>query len=538
MVVSAPSQPFQSVFDNVGAQGSRFDAQLSPSDIYVAFLSKADLSTSDSQTPGYDVLFELVPIEWVVNVLVVSSSDTKYPIPQSPATLYHMQEIEPNALLQALGLKSDDDLAEGSWYYLKLVKGSTPPLVGDLYDPDLDMKGMPKFTGSPEDYQEYTLMGAQLVAIPTLTSVGIDWFGKPPKSPDVAETFGTGGTGGTGGIMGMPIVADNDQLIRKRLRGRSSSLACPTVKMRRVQPPPVPPVASVGVMDVGIGNCNMLLDQGPDPLIYYDIGFPLFFYRDSAPPGLTPAAWLGPILTNNATGNLVTVVLSHWDWDHWRLGRIASMQNHPWIVPRQPFGFAANNFFLTLTNVQVYAGAAVANGNGYTVYRCVPPPGSPPAVVLNNSGLALRLDIRLPSTGLIVHSLYVTADANFTSLPVAVQGDTAAIVAVHHGSNNHGAAANLPAPDPRYPGTGRVVYSYGVRAANGRHPYGFPVAAAVAAYQASGWTAERSTAEGANINAAPPAVLNRGNNRMGDPTLLGPAYANTAFSAFPNGLNS
>lgn len=135
-----PGQSWNSLFGNVGSQGGKFNTPLSPSNTYLAFLSKADL---DDVANVYDILFELVPVEWAANVLAVSAGDTEYPAPLSPATLYAMQNVDPPTLLAMLGLESDDDLAEGSWYFLQLEPGSTGKLTGDLYDPDIDMQGIP-----------------------------------------------------------------------------------------------------------------------------------------------------------------------------------------------------------------------------------------------------------------------------------------------------------------------------------------------------------------------------------------------------------
>jgi hypothetical protein len=382
----------------------------------------------------------------------------------------------------------------------------------------------PGDTNGPVDHGTYTLTAAMPLTIPSISKGVIDWF-------TAARAIGR--------VFPSKLANTYKDRLRLRISKRFLRARRPLYRLKvvkRLHPPPPPTVTAVGVMDVGIGNCNMLLDQNFDPLIYYDIGLPLFFYGNSAPPGLRAAGWAGPILNNNTTGALVPVILSHWDWDHWRLGRAANMQNHPWLVPNQVRGPAANNFFLTLTNVQVYGGAAFTFGPDYTIYQCNPPGPAVGAFLLNNSGIALRMDILLPTADPNAHSLYLTGDANFTSLPFPVMFDTVAIVAVHHGSNNHGAAANLPAQAGGYAGHGRIAYSYGVRP-NGNHPYGFPVPAAVAAYQAAGWTVENSTAEGVNINNAPPAVGNRGNIRVGNQTPLNAAYNATAFFAFPNWIN-
>lgn len=389
---------------------------------------------------------------------------------------------------------------------------------------------------APRDHGTYTLVAATPLTIPTMTKGVIDWFTPaPPSDTATAATLGA--------KVDAKVVRDYTPILRSRIAKRYLPPACPYYKLKAVRkppvppPPPPPPVSAVGVMDVGIGNCNMLLDQNLDPMAYYDVGLPLFFYGNSAPAGLRAPAWAGPILNNHTTGVAVPVILSHWDWDHWRLGRVANMQNHAWLIPHQARGPAANNFLHTLTNVVVYGGAPATVGAGYMIFQCNPAGAAVGAFLLNNSGLALRMDILLPTADATVHSLYLTADANFSSLPFPAAANTTAIVTVHHGSNNHGAAADLPAQAAGYVNNGRIAYSYGVRL-NGTHPYGFPVAQTVTAYHNAGWTQVRSTAEGPNINHAPPAVGGRGNIRMGNPVGLNPAaYGATAFFAFPNGIN-
>jgi hypothetical protein len=184
----------------------------------------------------------------------------------------------------------------------------------------------------------------------------------------------------------------------------------------------------------------------------------------------------------------------------------------------------------------VYGGAAFTVTPNYTLYQCAPAASAAGAVLLNNSGLAMQMNILLPTGDPTVHSLYLTGDANFNSLPFPTTADITAVVAVHHGSNNHGAAANLPAQAANYAGNGRIAYSYGVRPTN-THPYGFPNPGAVLAYGNAGWTQLRSTAEGANLYHAPPAGAGRGNIRMGNQAGLNAAYNATAFFAFPNAIN-
>lgn len=306
--------------------------------------------------------------------------------------------------------------------------------------------------------------------------------------------------------------------------------------------PPAPAVSAVGVMDIGQGNCNMLIGQPggggtADVLAYYDTGYPLFFYYSSLPPTMRFGAqqYAGPI-RNNQPNNL-RVILSHWDWDHWRLGAVAALNNLQWTVPNQPVGPATANFFRTLANVNtINAGTPPVGGPGNsTIYCCFPSVNPVPiAMIMNNTGLALSVPMVLPSTLTAVRQAVLTGDANFNSVPLTLltRANMTGIIAVHHGSNAHGAAQNLPAPVANI--DGRIAYSYGITT-NGNHAYGFPALAAVAAYQNGGWTADRSTAEGQNINLAGQA--NRGNVLMGRNVAMLAAYNNTAFATFPNQLN-
>lgn len=133
--MSSPGQSWNSLFQNVGGQGSQFNGPISKSGRYYAFLSKADL---DETTGTFDVFFELLPFEWAENA-ILSGLDVDLPPPLSPEIVYHVPSADPSALLSMLGLKTADNLAEGSWYLLQLAPG-TGGISGDLYDPNIDTK--------------------------------------------------------------------------------------------------------------------------------------------------------------------------------------------------------------------------------------------------------------------------------------------------------------------------------------------------------------------------------------------------------------
>ncbi|MCO4090638.1 MAG: hypothetical protein HEQ34_01620 [Sphingorhabdus sp.] len=293
-------------------------------------------------------------------------------------------------------------------------------------------------------------------------------------------------------------------------------------------PPPPPIIAAIAVNDIGIGNCNMLIDTVGEPVVYYDCGYPLWFFVSSAPANIrvgTPA-YQGPIL-QNANNNL-RIILSHWDWDHYRYAAITGLIHLPIYAPTQPMGPATTNFAKALRNLVLHQpNISMVSGAAYDIYLCMPPAGMPPAALLNNSGLALRVPSLLPIADANPHDVILTGDANYATMPVAAFNNVNGVVAVHHGSNAHGAGTPPPRPAATPPGAN--VYSYGITAAMNR-PYNFPVQAAVNAYGNAGWARMAATPEAPILGA--PTVIHRGNIRIGNHIALPAAYRNTAFWPF------
>lgn len=384
------------------------------------------------------------------------------------------------------------------------------------------------------NYGTYQLKSAQLISLPGVGNPGSPYA--PVNNQTVQPV----------GLLGGP----NRRKLNFRYHpyGRNApanvvpppAIPLPVPPPIPLPPPLAPPISSIGIMDIGIGNCNLLFDQNIEPVTYFDTGYPLFFYYSTIPNTMRfgNPAYIGPI-PQNIAGNL-NVVLSHWDWDHWRLGHVAGLQGLNWLVPNQNLGPSATNFYnsIPVLNRQVYGGAPVSVFPNYTLYQCTVAPGSPPAVIQNNTGIAMSVQTNLPTADLAWHAVLLTADANCNTVGIAAGAlALTGILAVHHGSNNAGAAMGLPAPAAGYLATGRIAYSYGINPATGYHPYGFPVPAAILAWQAQGWTVQRSTAEGPFLNNVPPALGNRGNIRVANNTALNAAYNGFAFFNFPNTLN-
>jgi hypothetical protein len=296
-------------------------------------------------------------------------------------------------------------------------------------------------------------------------------------------------------------------------------------------------------MDVGQGNCILAYDQTGNPLFYYDIGYPLVFFRASAPTNLQRGPdYLGPCLFQTPR-----VYLSHWDYDHYRLAHTAHVEaaahhnnvdivTFDWIFPVQVIGPVASNFRGLFTNAHPMAGPSQnwldLNGNIIcTVLQCT-------GADINNSGIALVIPTRLPSTDAQDHLMVFTGDASFGNVPLnavmlaTILGKTG-ITAVHHGADSHGADADLPNPPAPYNATGRIAYSYGVNAGTNVHPYNHPRNAATAAYAHAGWRNIACTAEStfyANDGQ-------RGNIRIAQLWPFRCPPGSCAFQTFPKLLN-
>jgi hypothetical protein len=515
-LMGKPNRRWNAVFVNVGDQGAKFGSPFSFSNTYYAFLSKADY---DESTDTWSVMFEVQPKEWAYNVFNNGSQDVSFLAPGGPASIFHLPYVLTQSLLAVLGLSDTDDVAEGSWYLVQLIKQDQGIVNGIFYNPDIDIH--------PDDpamtYGNYEMTAASLQLIPDA-----DLF--LPNVQMILRIVDTS-------IKTLKVKKG----IQKRYfpYGRKKRYTRVKKAVQR-QLVVAPPVTSIGAMDIGQGNCNLLIDNANEPFTYFDVGYPLNLYLGSLPNNMRfgNVAYQGPI-TQNTAGDL-EVVISHWDWDHWRLGFVAGLQNLDWLVPNQAIGGVTRRFYNSLTNATVYGGAPFNGAGGtYTVYRCVPPPGAARAMLMNNSGLAMLVNMQLPTNSAVATTVMMTGDANFNNIAAGPFLTLSGIEAVHHGSNAHGAAANLPPQIANYNNAGRIFYSCGIRPTGGGlvYVYGFPVPAAIAAYQLAGWGVQRSTAEGALMRAVPTTQANRGNIRVGNQAALPIAYANTAFYNFPNSVN-
>jgi hypothetical protein len=222
----------------------------------------------------------------------------------------------------------------------------------------------------------------------------------------------------------------------------------------------------------------------------------------------------------------------------------------PWIFARQPIGGSALTFKRSMTQAFYVPNnlPQIVSNKGVVITHCAPGVGMTAAsAVMNNTGLAMRVTMLLPGADATQHDFGLTGDCNFDNTGM-LQTNLSGILAVHHGSANHGAPDNLPAP---VLANGFIAYSYGINKNNlgqpTSRPYNFPRIEAINKYKAQKWgtpfttaTVESkgaSTAEGHDINTG--NVFNNapGNIMVGPTFVLPVRYQGTAFYNYPHNLD-
>lgn len=102
-----------------------------------------------------------------------------------------------------------------------------------------------------------------------------------------------------------------------------------------------PVVGFVGVLNVGQGGCNAVYGFDGHPMVYFDFGRSKSL--NSRPDSMRPCL-----------ANAPTIVLSHWDQDHFELAASFPEAKHvPWVCLPGPTGPNSGQFYDSLTHVRV-----------------------------------------------------------------------------------------------------------------------------------------------------------------------------------------
>lgn len=212
--------------------------------------------------------------------------------------------------------------------------------------------------------------------------------------------------------------------------------------------------ANPTALDVGQASCNHLVTKPEKGSLYFDAGEPIWLHVLTAPMTLAPTP-------------ATTVVLSHWDSDHYALGRHHhAFAGAKWIAPAQTVGPNAYNFAKTLRDANrlqlVDGSSATWSGSGFELLRCT-------GTNLNGGGIALCLHT---SRGTVL----LTGDADYDQIPTPAGTRFTAIQMPHHGGRLPNAC---PIP-PCQGATGVAIASFGAK-----NRYGHPNATTLKRHKAS-----------------------------------------------------
>lgn len=237
------------------------------------------------------------------------------------------------------------------------------------------------------------------------------------------------------------------------------------------------------MFDVGQGSAIALVCVCGQPMTYFDVGCGV--YRN---------AKTKPQQVKFCTHEPPTVILSHWDADHWAGATLdRRLLGMTWVAPRQSISTVHTVF----ANDILKAGGRIlivpatlgslrlsTIGQSLDLRRCT-------GTDRNGSGLALVVEDEATRRGWLL-----TGDAGYNYVPGPIPADLAALVVPHHGADM-GSASVPPLAGPGYT---RLLYSFGPGNAHGRTGIRHPTAAAVTAHGLVGWS------HGAWI--PPPAAMN------------------------------
>lgn len=226
--------------------------------------------------------------------------------------------------------------------------------------------------------------------------------------------------------------------------------------------------------DIGQGSASALLCSCCSaPIYYFDTGCGSGRNAPTAPTNIDFCICAGP-----------TVILSHWDTDHWAgASGHAGMLARNWVVPRQTISTThttfANDILKAGGNILVvgHGAAPLAWSTGAQEYDLRRATGTG----RNGSGLVLIVTDLASS-----RSWVLTGDAGYHLIAQPVPADIAAMVVPHHGADMGTTSIPFVRSHSSY---ARLFYSFGPNNGHGpkKPPVRHPVAAAVTAHQSQNW---------------------------------------------------
>jgi beta-lactamase superfamily II metal-dependent hydrolase len=227
---------------------------------------------------------------------------------------------------------------------------------------------------------------------------------------------------------------------------------------------PVDARGGVAVYDVGQGAFQAALSSKKRPSLYVDMGGGVHYNQRSFPKDFAGVC----------TSDKPTVVLSHWDWDHWSSGaRFTNAQSLVWLAPPVPetpiqASFAANLRRNGTLHIWHAALPQSVRAGSVRIEKCS-------GKTSNDSGLAVTIRERAGSR----RKALLPGDAAYRYIRSVVRKERfSALSLTHHGGKLHSSR--------HYPlGAVRAIC---VNSAGPRNTYGHPLFSTLEAHLVKGWT--------------------------------------------------
>jgi len=194
------------------------------------------------------------------------------------------------------------------------------------------------------------------------------------------------------------------------------------------------------VLDVGQASATLIKQDGK-PIGFFDVGAPIWFNKGSLPKLMSM-----PILPDGF------VILSHWDFDHFDLGRRhAAYRSLEWYAPDQPVGPNTARFQAELGSRLTFIDGPARLG-GFSLARGTASLTSD----RNGSGYQLRYE----RDG---QAVLLTGDANYDQIEPYMLAGISGVSVPHH-------AGRSDTPPPTSSAPARAIASYGLPN-HYRHPH-------------------------------------------------------------------
>jgi hypothetical protein len=229
--------------------------------------------------------------------------------------------------------------------------------------------------------------------------------------------------------------------------------------------------------NVGQGNCVSLLNNSGEPLLYFDFGGGFGRNKHTYPNDIYFCfSFLKP-----------TVVLSHWDTDHWEsVNYFEEALNMKWIVPKQhPLGISHLKLAEKLRrkgNLKYWPEGISSIGTPLGDFYKLPKGSN-----RNNSGIIMYAKI-FPECkeGVPPKVILLPGDATYKKIPATKSYNLDALIVSHHGGDT-GRKDKVPMAQEEH----LAIYSYGKN-----NSYKHPDKKSINKHYSSGWFESEATING------------------------------------------